>query len=202
MRRYSRLAGWCIAATKLRARPRHRRVALTAVVRGSVTIGDYTYIGGYTEIRGTLDDVLIGRYCSIGRGVKIFSSGQAHRFDGLSTFPFFTLFESIDRRHYNVRSGPTVIGHDVWIGSNAIVMAGVRVGNGAVVGAGAVVTRDVPPYAIVAGSPARVVRLRFGDDVIARVQATAWWELPHGVLRARYSKLIESNTAVSDEAML
>ncbi|WP_281040324.1 MULTISPECIES: CatB-related O-acetyltransferase [unclassified Mesorhizobium] len=71
--------------------------------------------------------------------------------------------------------GPIVVGHDVWIGARAIIMSGVTIGNGAVIGAGSVVTKDVPPYAIVAGSPARIIRYRFSPDVVDRIQASEWW---------------------------
>ena len=77
------------------------------------------------------------------------------------------------------------IGHDVWIGHNATVMPGVTIGNGAVVGTGAVVTHDVPPYAIVAGIPAKLIRMRFDETTAARVEETGWWNWPHEALRER-----------------
>jgi acetyltransferase-like isoleucine patch superfamily enzyme len=86
---------------------------------------------------------------------------------------------------------PVVIGNDVWIGTGAIILRGLSVGDGAVIGAGAVVTKDVPPYAIVAGNPARVIKYRFEEAVIKRIQASKWWEMSDGEIRDRYGELLE-----------
>ena len=182
-----------ITAVKLRRRPEHRRVALSTIVKGTVEIGDYTYVGGFTEIRGTLTRVTIGRYCSIGRAVKIFSAGQMHTFHGLSTYPFFVLNRKLHRPFFNIVGAPTVIGHDVWIGSNSIIMAGVKIGDGAAVGAGSVVTRDVPAYTIAAGVPARVLSRRFSEDVAKKVSDSRWWELEFSELCERYGELVTEN---------
>lgn len=193
MRPIKKILVWLLALFKLRRLPGSRRVALTAVVEGAVLIGDYTYIGGYSELRGVLGKIRIGRYCSIGRSVKIFSSGQAHRFDGFSTYPFYMLDSVIDRSKYNIKKPDTVIGNDVWIGSNSIIMAGVDVGDGAVIGAGAIVTRSVEPFTIVAGSPAKVVGRRFSDEIQAKVQSSGWWNLDYRELKTRYASALADN---------
>ena len=87
-------------------------------------------------------------------------------------------------------AGPPTVGHDVWIADGAVVMGGVHVGDGAVVGAHAVVTRDVPPYAVVVGNPARVVKHRFDAGTVARFVAARWWDLPDAAIRARLAPLL------------
>lgn len=187
---------------KLGEAPGHRRVAYNAKVSGPVRIGDYTYIGGRSEIRAVLSEIVIGRYCSIGRDVKIFSSGQDHRFDGLSTYPFYVIDPSIDRRYYNVERPDTTIGNDVWIGSNASVMAGVSVGDGAVIGTSSVVTRDVPAFAVVAGTPARQIGTRFEPAVAEAVSRSQWWMLDHHELIARAGILVRENSALNDPGQI
>lgn len=118
----------------------------------------------------------IGAFCSFAGGVQIFLGGE-HRTDWVTTYPFPAFWgdvaENVDG--WAKTRGDVSIGNDVWIGTDALVMSGVRIGNGAVVGARAVVTKDVPPYAIVAGVPARVVRMRFDESTITRLEALSWW---------------------------
>jgi len=118
----------------------------------------------------------IGAFCSFAGGVQIFLGGE-HRTDWVTSFPFPILWSNVagDIQDCEKTHGDVVIGNDVWIGTEALLMSGVRVGNGAVIGARAVVTKDVPPYAIVAGVPAKIVRMRFDDKLIARLEALAWW---------------------------
>lgn len=119
----------------------------------------------------------VGAFCSFASGVKVFLGGE-HRVDWVTSFPFTELWKEL-AGHFpgHPRSkGDVVIGNDVWIGTEAIIMSGVRIGDGAVIGARAVVTKDVPPYAIVAGNPARLVRFRFERSVIDQLIALAWWQ--------------------------
>jgi len=123
--------------------------------------------------------VRIGAFCSIGPDVILMDGGD-HRVDWVSTFPFraaLGLPGAYEDGHPRSR-GDIEIGNDVWIGSGARVRSGVRVGDGAVIGAYSVVTRDVRPYAIVAGLPAREMRRRFGDEQVAALQRIAWWDWP------------------------
>lgn len=123
----------------------------------------------------------IGRYGSIADGVEILLGGN-HRLDWATTYPFPALPrlwpEAAGLTGYDTTRGDVMIGHDVWLGSQCMIMSGLRIGHGAVVAARAVVTRDVPPYAIVAGNPARVVRLRFDEATVAALLESRWWELP------------------------
>lgn len=161
-------------------------VALTnTAFHGACRVGSFTYINGGGEV----NEADIGRYCSIARDVII--GPGAHPTHFLTTHPVASdpsgisanmlgepAFDAIALTALTAaRSMPgrTVIGDDVWIGARAIVLKGVTVGTGAVIGAGAVVTKDVPPYAIVAGVPARVVRFRFSPEMIARLLASRWW---------------------------
>lgn len=139
-----------------------------------VEIGMFTHGGCFVPWRvdpGTT----IGRYCSIADGVRILNHNHPLSFKGTSGLFFNPAFELTDRWH--VEFGSLKIGNDVWIGANAVVMPEVnRIGDGAVIGAGAVVNRDVPPYAVVLGNPGRVVKYRFPEHVVAALLAEKWWE--------------------------
>src|SRR5665213_1063739 len=138
-------------------------------------------IGAYTSVApGTMiSHSVVGRYCSIGDGCVIVPA--RHPTDWLSTtsMPYqselFNLPPAVTSEQFDVYT-PAFLGHDIWIGSRAVIMGGVRVESGAVIALGAVVTKDVPPYAIVAGVPARVVRYRFPDKLIERLLAFSWWQ--------------------------
>ena len=129
-----------------------------------VTVGKGTY--GELDIRhfGNPDEkVVIGAYCSIGPEC-VFMTGGEHRYDGLSTYPFRTKLGLCENE--SITRGPVVLEDDVWLGLRVTVMSGVTIGRGAVVAAGAVVTKDVPPYAIVGGVPAKIIKYRFPQEVI------------------------------------
>lgn len=128
---------------------------------------------------GESESVLIGSFCSIGDDVRIFVGGN-HRTDWISTFPFRIRF-GLTGRHADgcpTSNGGVVIGHDVWIGAGATLLSGTCVGNGAVIGASAVVARDVAPYSIVVGNPAKEVRKRFSEADITKLERLAWWDWP------------------------
>ena len=129
--------------------------------------------------------VVIGRYSSISRGAVALVNAD-HNVGWATTFPIRTIYGLPEQSHPKVSepllvdnklSGPLLVGNDVWIGTNAILFGGTTIGDGAVIGAGAVVTRDVPPYAIVAGNPARPVRYRFDEPTISRLLDLEWWTL-------------------------
>jgi chloramphenicol O-acetyltransferase type B len=158
----------------------------------SIIVGRYSYYSGYYHghsfddcARFLLphegaDKLIIGSFCSIGSGAAFIMAGnQGHRTEWISTFPFFHYpyeprFENAADGY--LPAGDTVIGHDVWTGSEAIIMPGVKVGHGAIVGTRALVSRDVEPYAIVGGNPARTIRKRFADEQIAMLLEMAWWD--------------------------
>lgn len=144
-----------------------------------VTVGNGTY--GELDVRhfGNPEErVVIGNYCSIGPEC-VFMSGGEHRYDGLSTYPFRAKLGLTENE--SVTRGPIVLEDDVWLGFRSMVMSGVTIGKGAVVAAGAVVTKDVPPYAIVGGVPAKVIKYRFSDAVIAEAK-----KLNFGALTAKH----------------
>jgi virginiamycin A acetyltransferase len=141
-------------------------------------IGDYSY--GFPKIITYIEDdratVKIGRFCSIANEVTIILGGE-HYTNWVSTFPFSVYLEGAAQcalQHYS--RGDITIGNDVWIGHDAVILSGVTIGNGAVVGARSVVTRDIPPYAIAVGQPAKIVRYRFGEQTIEALQQIAWWD--------------------------
>ncbi len=141
-------------------------------------IGDYTY--GRPEISQWREgsSLTIGRFCSIATGARILLDGN-HRVDWLTTYPFPNFFvQHANNREYVSGKGNVNIGNDVWIGMEAMILSGVTIGDGAVIAARAVCAKDVPPYAIVAGNPARVVRYRFEEDVIAALLKIRWWDWP------------------------
>ncbi len=170
-----------------------------------VEIGRYTYGHETLQVKqwGEGVPLHIGCFCSIGQGVTIFLGGN-HRVDWITTFPFGHVFgEELggrDVQGHPTTQGPVVIGNDVWLGDGATIMSGVRVGDGAVVAARAVVTHDVAPYAIVAGNPARTIRQRFTSEIVERLQVLRWWDLPDGEIRKLVHRLSTPPTvAVLDE---
>ena len=157
----------------------------TGVSLGDVNVHGPAYIGRHTYmVSGHIrNHVEIGRYCSIGREV-IVGTG-IHDTSGFSTSPFLEhLNENVGYQF--AQETPlrrTVIGNDVWIGDRAYIMSGVKVGDGAIIGAGAVVTKSVEEFAIVGGVPAKKIRLRFSADLISRILDSKWWELDSAALK-------------------
>jgi len=131
------------------------------------------------------DRISIGKFCSIADHVTIISGGE-HRTETVSTWPFtFFMFpELAQTMPTNRRTPPTTVENDVWIGYGAQISGGARIGSGAVIGAGSVVRSDVPPYAIVAGNPARIMRYRFSRDAIKALLRICWWDWPEDRIRA------------------
>lgn len=129
--------------------------------------------------------LIIGKCCQIAHGVRFITASANHAFNGLTSFPFgiFALDQEVMAQP-DCRD--TVIGNDVWIGYGAIICPAVTIGNGAIIGAGAIVRHDVPDYAIVAGNPAQVVKMRLSDPDISRMNRLAWWDWPADqIARAR-----------------
>lgn len=129
------------------------------------------------------DTLRIGKFCSIACGAKFLFNSANHSLSSASTFPFPLFFEEWDLLKANVaqawdNKGDIVIGNDVWIGYEAVILAGVTIGDGAIIGTRAVVTKDVEPYTIVGGVPAKPIRKRFSDEMIAVLQEIKWWDWP------------------------
>ena len=129
------------------------------------------------------DRLIIGKFCSIACGAKfLFNSGN-HKMASLSTYTFPLFFEEWDLEKENVaqawdQKGDIIIGNDVWIGYEAVILSGVTIGDSAVIGCRAVVTKDVPPYTIVGGVPAKPIRKRFDEETIKELQKIKWWDWP------------------------
>ncbi|AZO23853.1 CatB-related O-acetyltransferase [Mesorhizobium sp. M1E.F.Ca.ET.045.02.1.1] len=122
--------------------------------------------------------VVIGSFCSIAPGVLFLCQGD-HRTDTVSTFPFQSrTFKTKTNLEYLTSKGPIVLGNDVWVGSRAIILSGVKIGHGAVIAAGSVVTKDVGPYTLVGGNPAKPIKRRFSDETVAALLEIQWWNWP------------------------
>ncbi|MEP0521157.1 MAG: CatB-related O-acetyltransferase [Hyphomicrobiales bacterium] len=155
----------------------------------NVEIGDYSYyddpdgpekflekcVKYHFDFIG--DRLIIGRFCAFATGIQFIMSGANHPMDGFSTYPFAAMGGGWERgaEWPDNNRGDTIVGNDVWIGREAMILPGVNIADGAIIGARSVVTRDVPPFAIVAGNPARIVRQRFEQPIIDRLQKIAWW---------------------------
>lgn len=172
-------------------------VYLKAVVKDpSISIGDYTIYNDFIsdprqfERNNVLyhypinrERLIIGKFCSIACGTKFLFNCANHTLNSLSTYTFPLFFEEWDLPKSAVANawdnkGDIIIGNDVWIGFEAVILAGVTIGNGAIIGSRAVVTKDVEPYSIVGGVPAKEIRKRFSKDIIARLQSLKWWDWP------------------------
>lgn len=172
-----------------------RVVFLKNVVSGDfVEIGDYTYYDDpvapekfqennilyHFDFVG--DRLQIGSYCALASGTTFIMNGANHRLDGPSTFPF-PIFGGAWAEHAGLLAdlplkGDTVVGNDVWFGYQSTIMPGVRIGHGSIIASKSVVTKDVPPFSIVAGNPAKIVSKRFDDQTIDRLLNIAWWNWP------------------------
>jgi len=158
-------------------------------------IGDYTYDNGLSIFYDEgLNTVKIGNFCSIAGGVQILLCADHHD-EWITTFTLGTRLEGFeynstkqDMKH----KGDIIIQNDVWIGRNAVILSGCTIGNGAIIGANSVVTKDVPPYAIVAGNPAKIIRYRFSEEVIKDLLEIAWWNRPISKIKEN-QHLLESD---------
>ena len=165
-----------------------------AITDTSITVGDYTMYNDFVndptgfEKNNVLyhypinhDKLIIGKFCSIACGAKFHFNSANHTMASLSTYPFPLFFDEWELEKKNVteawdNKGDIIVGNDVWIGYEAVILAGVTIGDGAIIGTRAVVTKDVPPYTIVGGVPAKPIRKRFDDETIARLLKLKWWD--------------------------
>lgn len=172
---------------------RIRKIIKDHITNPNIISGKYSYYSGYYHghsfddcarylfpDRNDVDKLIIGSYCSIGSGASFIMAGnQGHKYDWISSFPFFYMseFDVFSKSQDGFqKAGDTVVGNDVWIGSEAMIMPGVQIGDGAVIGSRALVTKDVEPYSIVGGNPAKLIKKRFSDDDIQKLQEMKWWE--------------------------
>ena len=164
------------------------------ISRPNIEVGDFTMYNDFVndpkdfERNNVLyqypinnDRLIIGKYCSIACGAKFLFNSANHTMTSLSTYPFPLFFEEWGLEKKNVTNAwdnkeDIVVGSDVWIGYEAVILAGVTIGDGAIIGTRAVVTKDVPPYTIVGGIPAKPIRKRFDDEMISHLLALKWWD--------------------------
>ena len=166
------------------------------VDNSNIEIGDYTIYNDFVhDLREfqknnvlyhypiNKDRLIIGKFCSIACGAKFLFNSANHKMASLSTYTFPLFFEEWGLEKENVaqawdQKGDIIIGNDVWIGYEAVILSGVTIGDGAVIGCRAVVTKDVPPYTIVGGVPAKPIRKRFNEETIKELQKIKWWDWP------------------------
>ncbi|MBY7733841.1 CatB-related O-acetyltransferase [Francisella philomiragia] len=157
----------------------------------NVSIGDFTYVASKTHIHQTK----IGKFCSIGPGCRIgLGKHPTSRF--VSTHPaFFSISKQsqvtfVDRNYFTEFENIN-IGNDVWIGANVLVIDGVNIGSGAIIAAGSVVTKDVPPYAVVGGVPAKVIKFRFEEDEVEKLLKVKWWDMDIEYFKKYYKRFLD-----------
>lgn len=177
-------------------------IYLNAVIKDpQIEVGDYTIYNDFVadpmlfEKNNVLyhypihrEKLIIGKFCSIACGTKFLFNCANHTLKSLSTYTFPLFYEEWELEKSNITTawdnkGDIVIGSDVWIGYEAVIMAGVHIGDGAIIAARAVVTKDVPPYTIVGGTPARKIRKRFDAEVIQQLLKLKWWDWPTDKIR-------------------
>ena len=163
------------------------------VTNPNILIGDYTYYDDPEDSenfeRNVLyhfpfigDRLIIGKFCALARGVKFVMNGANHKISGISTYPFQIFgngWEKVMPQPQDLPyKGDTVIGNDVWIGYDCLIMPGVKIGNGAIISSRSVVVADVAPYTVAGGNPAKPIRQRFAPEAVAALEALAWWDWP------------------------
>jgi virginiamycin A acetyltransferase len=172
--------------------PHHKKLVFLKnfITRPGIEVGDFTYYDDLIDPgnfeKNVLyhfdfieDKLIIGKFCAIGSDVKFIMNGANHQMNGFSTFPFYIFGEewasATPKDEDLPYKGDTIIHNDVWIGFNSLIMPGVKIGNGAIIASGSVVSKDVPDYAIVAGNPAKLIRYRFDEPTIQKLLEISWW---------------------------
>ena len=179
----------------------------------NIIIGDYTYYDDPEDSedfeRSVLyhfpfigDRLIIGKFCALAKGIKFIMNGANHKLNGFSTYPFQIFGNGWEKVAPGTGElpykGDTVIGNDVWIGYEAVIMPGIQVGDGAIIAAKSVVVGDVAPYTIVGGNPAKCIRQRFDDNTIRRLLEVAWWSWDIEKITRNLEKIV----AVDIEALI
>lgn len=184
-------------------------IYLNAVITNpNIKIGDYTMYHDFVndpvdfEKKNVLyhypinqDQLIIGKYCSIACGAKFLFTSANHTLQSLSTYPFPLFWEEYGLSQKDVtrawdNKGDIVIGNDVWIGYEAVILSGVQIGNGAIIGTRAVVTKDVEPYTIVGGVPAKPIKKRFNEETIQALQSIGWWNWDREKVREQINAIM------------
>lgn len=143
---------------------------------------------------GVRERLVIGKFAQIARGCYFITSSANHPMTGFTTYPF-RIFKPETFGYKDLPVKDTIVDHDVWIGQNAAIMPGVHIGSGAIIAAASVVTRNVPPYAVVGGNPARIIRMRYSQDVIEELLRLAWWDWPLDKIEANLEALTSGDVS-------
>lgn len=173
----------------------------------NIIVGDYTYYDDFENPENFLknvkyhfdftgDQLIIGKFCMIASGVEFIMNGANHLTEAISAYPFAIFGKGWENAMQNKDypdKGNTLIGNDVWIGYKAMIMPGVTIGDGAIIGSGAVVTKDVEPYSIVGGNPAKLIKKRFGEEKISKLLEIQWWNWEIGRITANVANLTGYN---------
>ena len=179
-----------------------------------IIIGDYTYYDDPEDSENfernvlyhysfSQDKLIIGKFCALAKGTKFVMNGANHKVSGFSTYPFYIFgngWEKVAPQDEELPyKGDTLVGNDVWIGYESIIMPGVTIGDGAIIAAKSVVVNDVPAYTIVGGNPAKVIKQRFSDKTIKKLLEIAWWNWNIEKISANLAKIVAAdlNTLVS-----
>ena len=174
----------------------------------NIFIGDYTYYDDPDDSenfeRNVLyhfpfvgDKLIIGKFCALARGVKFIMNGANHMLSGISTYPFYIFGNGWEKATPAPSDfpykGDTVVGNDVWIGYDTLIMPGVEIGNGAIISARSVVVSDVPAYTVFGGNPAKRIKTRFEPETVAQLEAIAWWDWPIEKISANLHRIISGD---------
>jgi virginiamycin A acetyltransferase len=178
------------------------------ITNPNIQVGDYTFYHDFNDpknfekynaayVPAQADEkLIIGKFCSIAHGAQFISNIANHPMDGFSTYPFAVLWADKAGYDYDYpKKGPLIIGNDVWIGTEATILPGVRIGDGAIIGAKSVITKNVPPYTIMAGNPAKQIRKRFDDKTIEALLEIKWWDWPEETIVQNASLLVGHDLA-------
>lgn len=173
-----------------------------------IIVGDYTYYDDPEDSENfernvlyhysfSRDKLIIGKFCALAREIKFIMNGANHQLSGFSTYPFYIFgngWEKVTPKEQELPfKGDTVVGNDVWIGYESVIMPGVKVGDGAIIAAKSVVTNDVPPYTIVGGNPAQIIKQRFNDDIVAKLLEIAWWNWDIEKISTNLEKIVAAD---------
>lgn len=183
----------------------------SVIINPNIKIGDYTMYNDFVnnpihfEKNNVLyhypvnhDKLIIGKFCSIACGAKFIFTSANHTLKSLSTYPFPLFWEEYGLAQKDVtqawdNKGDIIIGNDVWIGYEAVIMSGIHIGNGAIIGTRAVVTKDVEPYTIVGGVPAKPIKKRFNDETVKKLQSICWWDWDKEKVRKKINDIMCGN---------
>jgi virginiamycin A acetyltransferase len=194
------------------------------ITKKFIEVGDYTYYDtSFTDDKpenfentnvlyfpANNSKLKIGKFCCLANECKFMMSGAQHTLNSLTAYPLFWNFISDpevknyfdilpDKSTYHKEYADTVVGNDVWIGYDALIMPGIKIGDGAVIGARSVVTKDIPPYSIAAGNPAKIIRKRFDDEIIDKLLAIQWWDWDMEKIVSAYDAIMNSNITVLEK---